>query len=61
MPISKRLVKTLRKRQACGMKGDSTFQSQWPPEQQCSVPDLFSKSSGNADWYFNNASLKSKG
>ena len=57
----KKLLKTLRKRQGLQDEGDSTSNRNGPLNNNAPVPDLFSTGSGNANWYFNNASLKSKG
>jgi len=59
----KKLVKTLRRRQGLRDEWDSTSNNNGPLVNNTTVPDLFSTSSanGSTDWYFNNASLKSKG
>ena len=59
----KKMVKTLRKRQGMRDEGDSTSNRNGPLNNNNAVPDLFASGSGsgNAEWYFNNPSLKSKG
>jgi tetratricopeptide (TPR) repeat protein len=56
----KRLVRTLRKRSGLRDEGDSLSTNNGP-QNNAAISDLFSNSSGNAEWYFNNASLRSKG
>jgi len=56
----KRLVRTLRKRSGLRDEGDSLSNTNGL-QNNAAVTDLFSNSSGSAEWYFNNASLRSKG
>jgi len=55
----KRLVRILRKRSGLRDEGDSLSNNGFQNNAQ--VTDLFSNSSGNAEWYFSNSSLRSKG
>lgn len=56
----KKLVRTLRKRSGLRDEGDSLSAANGF-QNNAQVTDLFSNTSGNAEWYFNNASLRSKG
>lgn len=58
----KRLVRQIRRQQGMKDEADSSFNanSVAANNSNAAAPDLF-KSSGTADWYFNNASLKAKG
>ncbi|HEY6902405.1 MAG TPA: tetratricopeptide repeat protein, partial [Puia sp.] len=55
----KKLVRTLRRQQGLRDENDSTAAA-LSINNPAAAPDLF-KSSGNAEWYFNNQSLKAKG
>ncbi|HEX9514239.1 MAG TPA: tetratricopeptide repeat protein [Puia sp.] len=57
----KKLARALRRQQ--GLKDDDQSESSGTSfnNPNAPAPDLFNTGSGNADWYFNNASLKAKG
>jgi len=58
----KKMARLLRKQQGLREEeqSDGSFNTAGFNNQK-QAPDLFSTGSGNADWYFNNASLKAKG
>ncbi|HWK05537.1 MAG TPA: tetratricopeptide repeat protein, partial [Puia sp.] len=58
----KKLARALRKQQGLREddRSDSSYNSSFN-NPNAPAPDLFNTGSGNADWYFNNASLKAKG
>jgi len=57
----KRLVRNLRRQQGLHDESDSTFNGNIASGNRAANTDMFSSSSGSADWYFNNQSLKAKG
>jgi tetratricopeptide (TPR) repeat protein len=59
--LLKKMVRTLRKQQGLRDESDSTVADASFNTSNATVPDLFKSGSGNAEWYFNNASLKAKG
>jgi outer membrane protein assembly factor BamD (BamD/ComL family) len=60
--LIKKLVRSLRRQQGLHDEGDSaSFDSNNPFATNKTVPDLFAASANNAEWYFNNPSLKAKG
>jgi len=54
------MVRTIRKRSGLRDEGDSLSAGNGL-RNNAAVTDLFGNSSGNAEWYFNNSSLRSKG
>lgn len=57
----KKLVRALRRQQGLRDEADSSFSNNSFNNNNAAAPDLFKSSSGSADWYFNNPSLKAKG
>ena len=58
----KKLARALRRQQ--GLRDDDQSEpsnTSFNNNSNAPAPDLFNTGSGNADWYFNNASLKAKG
>jgi tetratricopeptide (TPR) repeat protein len=57
----KKLVRTLRRQQGLRDESDSSFNNGQLNQNNTAAPDLFASGNSNAEWYFDNPSLKAKG